>query len=122
MEPYEINLSALSPYIDSIENVNIYPEKKFMFAIIERAVEDLKYLKLDCTKEQKSYARSAVLWLFVERYKEIEDIYPGFNEQKTKRIRTTSFENLCHWLNIDPNLIRQGLCAKPEYSFLAMFV
>jgi len=97
-------------------------EAKFLFSVIKRAIDDLSYL-LDerSTKEQFNFGRSAFVWLFVERLQSIERLY-GLSESRNKKIRVTTFDNICSWLDIDPDFLRRYIASNSSLPFTSIFL
>lgn len=98
------------------------PEICLMCSILLRAMEDIKYLFDDgATKEQKSYGRSALSWIFFERPNNISKLYSNYAnlpELKKRQFKLTTFNNICGWLDIEPSYLRKNIIEKYSMNFL----
>lgn len=95
------------------------PEICLMCSILLRAMEDMKYLFDDlASKEQKSYGRSALSWIFFERPNNIIKLYSNLSKDEKRQFKITSFNNICGWLDIEPTYLRKNIIEKYDIDFL----
>jgi hypothetical protein len=100
-------------------------EKRLLLSVIHKAIDDLKFLSTDIqeqNKEHRRYGREALIWLFVERIKNIDLLYLDPPEHRRRNITITTFENVCNWLQLDPSFIRKIILEKYSFTFLSPFI
>ena len=129
-ETLDTSVFLIKPINNPDSNKTDGSQERILFLeVLMRAVKDLEYLfSDDATNEQKSFGRSALTWIFIERTENIPFVYTisdiPINEEEDpeRQMKVTSFDSICRSVDLDPQYLREVLIENYDLPYMKMFL